>query len=126
MAVTPQQHQTHTAGLGTMRASLGLPKLPNMGDLRLNKSGTVGTEPIGVPIGNGGMKRVTQVKLGKLGSFNIPDLSGKSTFTNPNAGKFPASKAPAPAQVKGVSADRSSSNFPFASKQNTFGVPGAK
>lgn len=45
-------------------------KLDNM---NLNKKGTVGTEPIGKVQPDGSLKRYTEVKLGKLGKFDIPN-----------------------------------------------------
>ncbi len=41
--------------------------MANLNDIRLNKSGTVGTEPIAK---NG--NRYTEVKLGKLGAVDVP------------------------------------------------------
>lgn len=40
-------------------------------DVRLNKSGTIGTEPIAKLDKEGNMRNYTEVKLGKLGSFDI-------------------------------------------------------
>lgn len=73
--VTPQQHASHFAGIQGIRGKFGLPKMsmPNLSDIRLNKSGTVGTEPMGIPNGKGGINRVTEVKLGSLGHFDIPN-----------------------------------------------------
>lgn len=44
----------------------------NLGDMRLNKKGTVGTEPI-MKMTKRGPKRFTEVKLGKLGKIDIPN-----------------------------------------------------
>ena len=52
----------------------------DIGDMRLNKSGTIGTEPI---MKKG--KMYTNVKLGKLGGFDIPHHSGKGTRARLNA-----------------------------------------
>lgn len=73
--VTPAQHASHFAGIQNIRAASGLPKMsmPNLSDMHLNKSGTVGTEPLGIPNGKGGYNRVTEVKLGSLGHFDIPN-----------------------------------------------------
>lgn len=38
------------------------------GDMRLNRSGTVGTEPVTNKKG----QRTTEVKLGRVGSFQLP------------------------------------------------------
>lgn len=65
MAVTPAEHAVHTAGIASTRSSFNLPPL---NDLQLNKSGTVGTEPIQSPNG----KTYTEVKLGKLGKVDVP------------------------------------------------------
>lgn len=48
-------------------------KKPSNGlsDIRLNKSGTIGTEPIAKLDKKGNMRNYTEVKLGKLGSFSI-------------------------------------------------------
>ncbi len=43
-----------------------------LGDMSLNSSGTIGTEPIG-KVKNGKMKRYTEVKLGPLGKVDIPN-----------------------------------------------------
>lgn len=75
MAVTPQAHAAHSANVQSVRSGFGLPKmsLPNFGDMNLNKSGTIGTEPMGIPNGKGGYNRVTEVKMGSLGHFDIPN-----------------------------------------------------
>lgn len=75
MAVTPAQHAAHTGILQRVRQSFGLPKMPDLGDIRLNKSGTIGTEPIGKVQPNGSVKRFTELKFGKLGKIDIPRKS---------------------------------------------------
>lgn len=47
-------------------------KTSHLDDVQLNKSGTVGTEPIGKPQKDGSIKRYTEVKLGKIGKIDIP------------------------------------------------------
>lgn len=41
-------------------------------DFRLNKSGTIGTEPIAKPNGSGGYDRGVDLKFGGLGSVFVP------------------------------------------------------
>lgn len=74
MSVTPAQHAIHTQGLQKTRMSLGLPKMPNFSDIRLNKSGTVGTEPMGRPNSSGGVNKFTELKLGSLGKIDLPSF----------------------------------------------------
>ena len=45
-----------------------------LGDLQLNKSGTIGTEPIG-KVENGRVDKYTDIKLGKLGAVEVPNPS---------------------------------------------------
>lgn len=71
MPTSQRAHAAHTNMLQTVRKSFGL-KMPNLGDMRLNKSGTVGTEPIGKPNANGGIDKFTELKFGKLGSIDLP------------------------------------------------------
>lgn len=48
-----------------------VPKRKNLSDVRLNKAGTIGTEPIAKKTKNG-YRKYTEVKLGKLGKVSIP------------------------------------------------------
>lgn len=77
MAVSRQEHIAHTGMIQRIRNTFNLPKI-NPGDMNLNRSGSVGTEPMAIPNGKGGYNRVTEVKMGSLGKVDIP---------NANAGK---------------------------------------
>lgn len=52
------------------------PKMQKMvnkiSDMRLNKSGSIGTEPIAKRDSSGRLRKYVQVKAGKLGGFDIP------------------------------------------------------
>lgn len=75
MTATKSQFASKLKSIGNLRKSFGLPHMPDLGDMRLNKSGTVGTEPIGKVQPNRSVKRYTEVKLGKLGKIDIPRSS---------------------------------------------------
>lgn len=70
--VTPAQHAAHTSMRQSLLGKMGI-KMPNLSDMRLNKSGTVGTEPIAKPNGRGGFNKFTELKFGGLGKFDIPN-----------------------------------------------------
>lgn len=62
----------------------------NINDVSLNKSGTVGTEPIGKPDGRGGINKFTELKFGSLGAVDIPtghdNPDGRSVLSAIDAG----------------------------------------
>lgn len=61
---------------GSRRARRGdkLSLLGRLKDINLNKSGTIGTEPIGKFNRKGEFTKGTEFKLGKLGAVFVPDI----------------------------------------------------
>lgn len=51
-----------------------------LNDVRLNKSGSIGTEPMGRIGKSGAMEKFTEVKLGRLGKVDLPSKEGTQRF----------------------------------------------
>lgn len=81
-----------------------MPILKKLGDMRLNKSGTVGTEPTAKKNKDGSFTNYTELKFGKLGKIDIPRSTTTTYTKKPTpASTYKEQPKPSPVSVQGDS-----------------------